>query len=98
MWGWVTKPIPYLKDSQMNRKDELKTELVAALSKPHGTILTVSGSEPGRRQLAIAALINAKRELLPDMPELINITIKPVPSNPDEIAIIRLRPGEFLDV
>lgn len=82
----------------MNHKDELKTIIISALDKPRGVIYTVSGSEPSKRQLATAALISAKRELLPDMPELINVTIRPVPNNPDEIAIIRITPGEFIDV
>lgn len=82
----------------MNRKEHLKSQLVAALDTPNGIIVTVTGEEPGRRQLAIAALIAAKRELLPDVVEMINIVIKPVPTNPDEIAILYVKPGEFLEV
>lgn len=82
----------------MNHKDELKTIIISALDKPRGVIYTVSGSEAGKRQLAMAALISAKRELLPDMPELINVTVRPVPNNPDEIAIIRITPGELIEV
>ncbi len=82
----------------MNRKDELKSIIISALDKPRGLILNITGDEPGQRQLAISALIAAKRELLPDLPELVNLTIKPVPSNPSEIAIINIKPGDFLDV
>lgn len=81
----------------MNRKDELKNELIQALDSTRGRILTVTGDEPGRRQLAVAALISAKRELQPDIPEMINIRILPVPSNPDEIAIIKINPREFIE-
>ena len=82
----------------MNQRDDLKAMITGALDKPLGVILTVSGDEPGRRQLALAALIAAKRELLPDLPEVINIVIKPSSANPDEIAIIRITPGELIDV
>lgn len=82
----------------MNRKDELKHILTTALDTPKGVIYTVSGDEVGRRNLAISALITAKRELLPDIPEMINIVIKPVPNNADEIAIMRITPGELIEV
>lgn len=81
-----------------NRTEELKALIIQSLDTPQGIILSVSGDEPGRRQLAMAALVSAKRELLPDVVEVINIVIKPVPNNPDEIAIIRIRPGELIDV
>lgn len=81
-----------------NRKDELKTLLTSALNKPNGIFVSVSGDEPGRRQLAISALIAAKRELLPDVVELLNVTIKPNPQNENEIAIIHVRPGELIEV
>lgn len=80
----------------MNRKDELKHIITTALDTPKGVIYTVTGDEQGKRNLAIAALISAKRELQPDLPEVINIRIQPVPNNPDEIAIIRIQPGEEL--
>lgn len=81
-----------------NRKDELKAAIMRALDSPRGHIFKVTGDEPGRRRLAIAALITAKRELQPDVPELINVVIKPVNGKEDEIAIIKVTPGEFLDV
>lgn len=73
-----------------NRKEHLQALIIQALDTPKGTILTVSGDQIGRRQLAIAALTSAKRELLPDVPEVINITIRAVAGNDDEIAIIHL--------
>lgn len=82
----------------MNRKDELKAAIMQALDTPAGVIYEVTGDEPSRRQLAVSALISAKRELLPDVPEAINIHIKPVPGEPDQIAIIHIRPQELLDV
>lgn len=82
----------------MNHKDELKAILVSALDTPKGTIYTVTGNEPGRRQLAIAALTSARRELLPDVPEMVNIRIQPVPNNNEEIAIIKIPTEEPIDV
>jgi len=79
-----------------NRKEELKALLVQALNTPKGTILTVTGDKSSRRQLAIQALLSARRELQPDVPELINLRIQVVPNNPDEIAIILIQ--EQIDV
>lgn len=82
----------------MNHKDELKAIITSALNTPKGVIYTVTGSEPGRRNSAIAALITAKRELQPDLAEVINIRIQPVPNNADEIAIVLVNPAELIDV
>lgn len=76
----------------MNRAEELKSALLGALNTPSGTVYKVIGDQPNQRQLAMSALITAKRELLPDNPEMINIRIQFIPGNPDEIAIVYLRP------
>lgn len=82
----------------MNRTDQLKAAIMQALDSPDGVIYSVTGTEASRRQLAVSALISAKRELLPDVPDVINIHIRPVPGEPDQIAIIKIRPQELLDV
>ena len=73
-----------------NRKDDLKGLLTRALQSTQGIILKLTGSEPGQRQSAIAALTAAKRELLPDIPEMLDLQVRAIPGREDEIAIIKL--------
>lgn len=68
-----------------------------ALQTPDGLVFRVEGSEPNKRQLCIAALSAAKRELLPDVPEMLDLIFKPVPHSPNEVAIIRLKPNGEAD-
>ena len=74
----------------MNRIDELKTIIVKALETPNGFLLSVTGGERNKIQAALAALTAAKRELLPDFPELLNIQFRRLPDQ-DTIAIYRIR-------
>lgn len=76
----------------MNRSTDLAALLLSALDTPLGILAEVSGSSANRRTNAIAALQATKRELLPDHPEMLNIVIKPMPGNPDTIAIRLLPP------
>ena len=78
----------------MNRTAELKALISKALDTPNGIILKVFGGESNRRQNAVTALLSAKRELIPDMPEVLDLSIKPVPGKEDEIAIKKLNSPE----
>ena len=75
----------------MNRQDELKNALLQSLTSPNGVIYKIDGDQANQRQAAMAALITAKRELLPDEPDLINVRIQFVPGAPNEIAIVYLK-------
>lgn len=74
----------------VNRADELKALLVKALESPEGIILTVSGGERNKIQSALSALSAARRELMIDLPEIINVQLKRIPGR-EEIALVRLR-------
>ena len=63
---------------------------MSALDTPKGVITEVTGDQIGRRQLAIAALHTARRDLQPDVPEMVNIVIRAVPGTENQIAIIKL--------
>lgn len=62
--------------------------ILSALDTPHGIVLTVTGDEPNARSLAISALSATKRELLPDHPTLLNLTIRPLSGSSNEIALL----------
>lgn len=74
----------------MNRSEELKALLMLALDSPKGVITEVTEGEQNRRQVAIAALTAAKRELLPDFPELLNVQIRPMPGTESQIVIFKI--------
>lgn len=73
-----------------DRREKLQGLLMRALETPNGIIVSVTGDGLGKRQNAITALHSIKRELLPDVPQLLDIQIKPVAGRPDEIAIQKL--------
>lgn len=74
----------------VNRSDELKALLVKALESSDGIILAVSGGERNKIQSALSAISAARRELMIDIPEIINVQVKRIPGR-DEIALVRLR-------
>jgi hypothetical protein len=77
-----------------NHQDELKTFLISALDSEFGKIFQVTGGTPNKKQNAVTALQAAKRELLPDMPEMLDLSIKPVPGSEDLIAVVKLNNPE----
>lgn len=77
-----------------NRSAELKALISQALETPRGIILKVFGGESNARTNAITALNAAKRELIVDLPEVLDLQIKPVPGRKDEIAIKKLNNPE----
>lgn len=79
----------------MNRPEELKELLLQTLQTPLGLIMTIKGGRANKRQLAISALSMAKRDLLSTHPQVSNITIKPVPGQPDQIALKHLPSLDF---
>lgn len=77
-----------------NRPDELKALLMQALETQGGVILRVTGGERNRITAALSALSAARRELMVDVPQMLNVKILRVPGR-DEIAIKILQdPGE----
>lgn len=73
-----------------NRSAELKALISQALDTPNGIIAKVFGGDNNARTNAITALNAAKRELIPDLPEVLNLQIKAVPGRKDEIAIKKI--------
>lgn len=78
----------------MNRSTHLASILLSALDTTYGLRLKITGSCPKRRAQAISALQAAKRELIPDHPETLNLVIKAFPGTDDIIAIRLLPPQE----
>lgn len=74
------------------RRHDLAAILLAALDVPYGLLVITSGTAPNRRSQAISALQAAKRELVPDHPEVLNLVIKPYPGSDGLIAIRHLPP------
>lgn len=77
-----------------DRSAEHTQLLELALTAPHGIILRLEGgdSELPNRQTAISSLQALKRQLTADIPEMLNLQIKPVPGDPTAIAIQHLKP------
>lgn len=73
-----------------NRSAELKAIISQALDTPKGIILKVFGGDNNARTNAITALNAAKRELIPDLPQVLDLQIKAVPGKKDEIAIKKI--------
>lgn len=69
----------------MNKKSELKELLLMALDSPTGLRAVITTGDANRAQLALAALKAAKRELVEEEPDAINLVIKQI--RKDEIAI-----------
>lgn len=74
----------------MTAREECIAHLRRALGESLGLVLTVDGRKLGGRQLAIAALSAAKRELAQDCPEVLDLIIKVVPGTQHDIAIIKV--------
>lgn len=75
----------------MNRREELKALLQQALNAPRGVLLTVTGSEPNRRQNALASIQALRRELVAHEPEMLNLQVRLVPNSDSLIAIIKIQ-------
>lgn len=69
----------------MNKKSELKSILLMALDSPTGLRAVITTGDANRCQLALAALKAAKRELVEEEPEALDLIIKQI--RKDEIAI-----------
>lgn len=74
----------------MNRTDDLILLIAQALATAHGILLVVTGNGPNRRSQAITVLTAAKRSMIPDYPDALNLNIRPVPGTDDQIALVRL--------
>ena len=74
----------------MSQSEYLQGLLTRALESRFGIILTFRGSEADQRQAALNALLSARRALQPDEPAMLNLRIKPHPTNPNQIIIQKL--------
>ena len=73
-----------------SNQEYLQGLLMRALESRFGIILTIRGSEADQRQSALNALLSARRALQADEPNMLNLRIKPHPTNPNQIIIQKL--------
>lgn len=80
-----------------DRQNKLKDLLIKAANSEHGMVLEVLSSNLMDRKTAIAALNAAKRDLIPEIPSIINLSVQAHPGNPAEIAILNIKPPEEIE-
>lgn len=77
-------------NGSVSRRQELQGLLMRALDVSPGLKLRVEGSAPNSRSLTIAALQAAKRELILEVPALLDLQIRALPYTKDAIALFKL--------